>query len=77
MLTSKAEIMYAFNLTDYMFWEYIEQGMPALYLKGRWSASISVINEWWRRSRGVMMRDVMKQVRDDEKRYEAKEGRME
>lgn len=62
MLTSKTEIMEAFNLTEYMFWEYIEQGMPALYLNNRWSASVQNIQDWWRTSRRVMMRDMIKQI---------------
>jgi hypothetical protein len=66
MLTSKNEIMDAFNFSEHMFWEYIEQGMPALYLKGRWSASVQDIRDWWKDTRRVQMRNMMKQIQAEE-----------
>lgn len=66
MLTSKNEILDAFNISEHMFWEYIEQGMPALYLKGRWSASVSAIREWWHDSRRIQMRNMIKQIQAEE-----------
>lgn len=70
MLTSKDEIKIAFGLSEYMFWEYIEQGMPALYTKGRWSASIQAIKDWWRDTRRIQMRNMIKQIQAEEKSSE-------
>ncbi|HVN96059.1 MAG TPA: hypothetical protein VMT62_06490 [Syntrophorhabdaceae bacterium] len=75
MLTTKDEIKVAFNLSEYMFWEFIEQGMPAVYLKGRWSASIRAINDWWRNSRNVQMRGMIKEIRADEEKNATLENR--
>lgn len=66
MLTSKDEIMQAFNLTEKMFETYIEDGMPALYRRSRWSASVTAIKNWWFTSRNVSMKDLMHQIRADE-----------
>jgi hypothetical protein len=69
MLTSKGEIMTAFGLTEHMFWTYIDQGMPALYLNHRWSASIHAIRDWWYLTRNISMRNQIKQIRQDEQQY--------
>lgn len=66
MLTSKEEIMTAFGLSDWMFWEYINQGMPALYLNKRWSASITSIQIWWQNTRNVSMRNMLNEIRKEQ-----------
>jgi hypothetical protein len=68
MLTSKGEIMKAFGLTEHTFWIYIDQGMPALYLNHRWSASAKAIKEWWYLSRNISMRNQIKQIQQDEQK---------
>jgi hypothetical protein len=69
-LTSKDEIVNALGITEHMFWVYIEQGMPALYQNRRWSASGRAIRDWWYLSRNVSMRNLIKQIREDEANIE-------
>jgi hypothetical protein len=55
-LTSKQEIIDFIGGSEHTFWEYIRQGMPALYFNRHWSASAKAIENWWYTTRNVPMK---------------------
>jgi hypothetical protein len=65
-LTSKQEIITYLGCTEDKFWDYIKQGMPALYINSRWSASIKAIENWWFMSRNNSMKPILDKVMQED-----------
>ena len=52
--------------SDYLFYKYIEMGLPALYKNKRWLAHVDNIDEFFRRETRVIMKNLVNQVKEDE-----------
>ncbi len=69
-LRTKDEIKDAFGLSEHMFHEYINWGMPFIYRNCRYSASKKKIQEWWEQTHSHSMKDEMELIRADERKVE-------
>jgi hypothetical protein len=52
--------------SDYLFYKYIEMGLPALYRNRRWLAHVENIDEFFKAQTRISMKNVLEKVKGED-----------
>lgn len=63
LIGRKAICEYLDNITKALFYKFIDMGMPAVVIDGRWYAHIDNIDKWFQKLTFAHMKDIPKDAK--------------